>query len=382
MTSAVLALNAGSSSIKFALFEAAHLSLISTGQIESDGTTQRFTAHDAAGATLAQTSWPDADEDEQAGHERVLETLLTWVEARLGPTRLSAAGHRVVHGGREFLAPVRLTPGIVEALDRLTPLAPLHQQRSLGPIRALSAIRPALAQVACFDTAFHHTMPPVAARFALPRAFEDEGVRRYGFHGLSYEYIARSLRRAAPHLAAGRVIVAHLGNGASLCAMQNGVSIDTTMSFTALDGLVMGTRCGTLDPGVLLYMLQQQGLPPLAVQHILYEQSGLLGVSGISGDMRVLLESGEPHAKEAIELFVYRVARETAALTASLGGLDGFVFTAGIGEHAPQIRSLVCARLGWLGMAPGGSVDVRVMATDEEAMIATHTLECMALLPA
>ena len=281
----------------------------------------------------------------------------------------------------------------MQALDALTPLAPLHQPHSLAPIRALMSLRPGLAQVACFDTAFHCTMPAVATRFALPREYEAEGVRRYGFHGLSYEYIARTLRETAPGLAAGRVVVAHLGNGASLCAMQDGRSVDTTMSFTALDGLAMGTRCGALDAGVVLYMLQQKGLAPHEVEQVLYRQSGLLGVSGVSGDMRVLLASADPRARDAVELFVFRVARETAALAASLGGLDGFVFTAGIGEHAAEIRSLVCERLRWMGVVPdpaanaggagrisaaSGAVEVHVVPTDEEAMIAQHTLACVA----
>ena len=278
--------------------------------------------------------------------------------------------------------PVTLTPAVVEALDRLTPLAPLHQPHSLKPIRTLMAIRPGLQQVACFDTAFHHTMPAVATRFALPRRFGAEGVRRYGFHGLSYEYIARTLRATVPHLAAGRVVVAHLGNGASLCAMADGVSVDTTMGFTALDGLVMGTRCGTLDAGVVLYMLQEKGLSAAAVQHVLYSESGLLGVSGVSSDMRALLASADPHAREAVELFVFRIARETAALAASVGGLDGFIFTAGIGEHAAEVRAMVCERLAWLGVEPGGDgpVAVHVIPTDEEKMIAIHTLECLAVL--
>ena len=378
MTSAVLALNAGSSSIKFSLFElgdAARLSLMSKGEIERDGTVQHLVARDAAGAVLTEQRWLEGD----PGQDIILRTLLDWVDQHLGAATLVAVGHRVVHGGRDFTAPVELSASIVAALDRLTPLAPLHQQHSLAPIRALTALRPGLRQVACFDTAFHHTMPAVAQRVALPRALEAEGIRRYGFHGLSYEYIARTLRRTRPDLAAGRVIVAHLGNGASLCAMQDGRSIDTTMGFTALDGLVMGTRCGTLDPGVVLYLLQEKNLSASAVQHLLYDQSGLLGVSGVSSDMRVLLASDDPHAKEAVELFVFRIARETAAMAASLGGLDGFVLTAGIGEHAPEIRAMVCDRLRWLGLASGGTVEVQVIPTDEEMMIGRHTLECLAL---
>jgi acetate kinase len=400
MADVILALNAGSSSIKFALYRAAAadgLDPIAKGEVERIGAAPRFTASDAAGATLADKKWPDGAAPD---HEAVLGELLDWIDGRLGADRLLAAGHRVVHGGSEFAAPVLLTPEIIEALERLTPLAPLHQPHSLSPIRAMLKLRPGLPQIACFDTAFHRTMPPVATRFALPRDYEQSGVRRYGFHGLSYEYIARRLREVAPDLAAGRVVVAHLGNGASLCAMRGGRSIDTTMSFTALDGLVMGTRCGALDPGVLLYMLQQRGLSPGEVEDLLYRRSGLLGVSGISSDMRALLASTEPSAREAIELFVFRIAQQTAALAASLEGLDGFVFTAGIGERAASIRAMVGERLGWLGIAidpmaneaaneaadrrhaarigtAQSRVEVRVIATDEEYMIVRHVLDTL-----
>ncbi len=392
MADAVLCLNAGSSSIKFALFEIGDrqaLDLVSKGEIEGVGTEPHFVARDAVGTTLSETRWPDGA---ATTHETLLGVLLDWVDRHLGADTLVAVGHRVVHGGRQFTDPVQLNDTVMTALDRLTPLAPLHQPHSLSPVRAILALRPRLPQIACFDTAFHRTLPAVATRFALPRAYESDGVRRYGFHGLSYEYIARTLRRTAPHLAAGRVVVAHLGNGASLCAMQDGRSIDTTMGFTALDGLMMGTRCGTLDAGVVLYMLQQQGLTPHAVEQILYKQSGLLGVSGISSDMRALVASTEPQAREAVELFVFRIARETAALASSLGGLDGFVFTAGIGEHAAEIRAAVCARLRWLGVSadpiandapagrislPDSAVEVHVIPTDEEAMIARHTLETL-----
>ena len=351
MADAILALNAGSSSIKFALYRLAaadSLELVVRGAVEGIGAAPRFTARDAAGATLADKRWPDGAASD---HEAVLGEILDWLDGQLGADRLLAVGHRVVHGGGEFAAPVRLTAEIIEALERLTALAPLHQPHSLSPIRAVLALRPGLPQIACFDTAFHRTMPPVAARFALPREYEQAGVRRYGFHGLSYEYIARRLREVTPRLAAGRVVVAHLGNGASLCAMRDGSSIDTTMSFTALDGLVMGTRCGALDPGVVLYMLQQRGLSPGEVEDVLYRRSGLLGVSGVSSDMRALLASADIRAREAIELFVFRIAQQTAALAASLEGLDGFVFTAGIGERAAAIRAMVGERLGWLGIA-------------------------------
>jgi acetate kinase len=385
MADAVLALNAGSSSLKFGVFRStgnATIVPVSKGGIEGIGTAPHFTARDNNGVTLIEKRWPSAT------FAIVLGELLEWIDHHLGDDRLVAVGHRVVHGGRDYTAPVRLTDDVLTALDALTPLAPLHQPHSLAPVRAITTLRPELAQIACFDTAFHRTMPAVATRFALPREFDDEGVRHYGFHGLSYEYIAQRLRQVAPRLAAGRVIVAHLGNGASLCAMLSGLSVDTTMSFTALDGLMMGTRCGAIDPGVLLYMLQQKNLSPADLEHLLYEKSGLLGVSGLSSDMRVLLASDLPHAREAVELFVFRIARETAALAASLGGLDGFVFTAGIGEHAPEIRAAVCERLRWLGVttgpevgslisAPDSRVEVHVIPTDEEAMIGQHTLETL-----
>jgi acetate kinase len=390
MTDAVLTLNAGSSSLKFKLFEARGpdgLQLASRGEVERIGSAPRFVARNPAGAKLAERSWPDPDQDFQS----LLATVIDWAETHLGADTLVAVGHRVVHGGPDRHRPERVTPELLTALDRLTPLAPLHEPHNVAPIRAIAAARPNLPQVVCFDTSFHHTMPKIATRFALPREYEEAGVRRYGFHGLSYEYISRRLRGVAPRLAAGRIIVAHLGNGASLCAMLEGRSIDTTMGFTALDGLMMGTRCGNLDPGVVLYLEQERGLTAKQVEDLLYRRSGLLGASGgIASDMRTLLASPEAHAKEAVELFVFRAAREIGALTSSLGGLDGLVFTAGIGEHAPAIRAMVGARLGWLGVeidpdanvrdaalisAPHSRIEVRVIATDEEAMIAHHTLE-------
>lgn len=393
MPDAVLALNAGSSSLKFALFGLGagdEMTPLSRGELEGIGTAPRFVARDANGATLDDRRWSNSGAADHSGH---LDGLLGWVDQHLGSATLVAVGHRVVHGGRDFTDPVRLTDDVLTALNALTPLAPLHQPGSLAPVRSIMTLRPALPQVACFDTAFHHTLPAVATRFALPRAYEDEGVRRYGFHGLSYEYIARRLQQVAPHLASGRVVAAHLGNGASLCAMQGGRSVDTTMGFTALDGLMMGTRCGTIDAGVLLYMLQQKGLSPHEVEQVLYKQSGLLGVSGMSSDMRVLLASPDPQAREAVELFVFRIARETAALAGSLGGLDGLVFTGGIGEHAAEIRAAVCERLRWLGVVPGvistsgvgrisapeSRVEVHVIPTDEEAMIAQHTMTTLGI---
>ena len=392
MPDAILALNAGSSSIKFALYEVAagrSLTLASHGQIDGIGTAPHFAARDAAGETIDDRS---IEGGATASHEALLSDLLGWIDRHLGGDALIAAGHRVVHGGREFTAPVRLTDHVLQALDALTPLVPLHQPHSLAPVRALLALRPALAQVACFDTAFHSTMPLVATEFALPRRYFAAGVRRYGFHGLSYEYIARTLRDIDPVLAAGRVIVAHLGNGASLCAMRDGRSVETSMSFTALDGLVMGTRCGTIDPGVLLYMLHEEHLSASDIEHLLYKQSGLLGVSGVSGDMRELIASDTTAAREAIALFVYRIVRAIGGILGALGGLDGLVFTAGIGEHAAEIRAAVCERLHWLGVdldpaanarhanlisRAGSLVAARVIPTNEELMIAQHTADLL-----
>jgi acetate kinase len=349
--------------------------------------------HDPDGQSLADRAWPGARPDFSA----LLTTVLEWIDEHLGCDQLIAVGHRVVHGGSRYDRPELVTPALLDALDALAPLAPLHQPHNIAPIRAIAAARPHLPQVACFDTAFHHGMPYVATRFALPLDIEAMGVRRYGFHGLSYDYIARRLRGLAPKLASGRVIAAHLGNGASLCALDNGRGIDTTMGFTALDGLMMGTRCGNLDPGVILYLEQARGLSPSEIEDLLYRKSGLLGVSGgIGSDMRTLLDSPDPRAAAAIELFVFRIAREIGALTASLGGLDGIVFTAGIGEHAPRIRAAIAARLGWLGAVlaeaannrgaavismPESAIELRVIPTDEEDMIARQSLEVLARPP-
>jgi acetate kinase len=381
----ILTLNAGSSSLKFALFDtAAALKATVRGEIEDLDGAPHLLARDAAGAVLAERRWA-------AGAARpfavALDALLDFTDAHLPPDGLAAAGHRVVHGGADHIAPELITPALLAALEALTPLDPLHMPDNLAPMHAVAAARPALAQVACFDTAFHHTLSPVAARFALPRALSAAGVRRYGFHGLSYEYIAGRLAQQSPTLARGRVIAAHLGAGASLCALRDGGSIATTSGFSALDGLVMATRCGSLDAGVILY-LGRQGHSFDDIEDMLYRRSGLLGVSGISGDVRTLLASDNPHAHDAIELFTYRIAIEAGAMVSALGGLDGLVFTAGVGEHAPAIRAAVCDRLAWLGLrldsaanaagatcisAPESKIDVRIIATDEEAMIARHT---------
>lgn len=389
----ILCLNAGSSSLKFALFGSeAHgePQPLASGKIENIGLEPHLVAHDANGKTIAEQRWMKAD---AATHETLLADLLERIQKQVGKD-LIGVGHRVVHGGMDFAVPVRIDDDVLIRLDALCPLAPLHQPHNLSAIRAIQALRPSLPQIACFDTGFHHGQPAVATRLALTRALEAEGMRRYGFHGISYEYIARQLGEIDPLLLGGRVIAAHLGNGASLCALKDGRSIDTTMGFTALDGLVMGTRCGTLDPGAVLYLFQEKGMSTDAVEHLLYNESGLLGVSGVSSDMRALIESDDPRAEEAIELFTYQIARQTGALASSLGGLDAFVFTAGIGENAPEIRSRVGQRLGWLGVeideeanrcnapvisTPSSRVTVRVIPTDEERMIAIHTAELLSL---
>ena len=381
----ILVLNAGSSSLKFALFDAgASLTQTVWGEIENLGSTPHLTARDNFGVSLAERRWSPG---EPTGFSSVLAALLKFIDDRLGDDKLIAVGHRVVHGGGEHVAPEIVTKELIAELQALTPLDPLHLPHNLAPIRAIAATRPALPQVACFDTAFHHTMPPEASRFALPRALTEAGVRRYGFHGLSYEFIVRRLRATAPSLARGKVIAAHLGAGASLCALQSGVSVATTMGFSVLDGLVMATRCGTLDPGVILY-LARQGKTVAGIEDLLYRQSGLLGVSGISGDMRALIASEDPLAREAIDLFTYRVATEVGGFVSALGGLDGLVFTAGIGERASTIRAEICKRLAWLGLrldpaannanadrisSLDSKVEVHVIATDEEATIAHHT---------
>lgn len=384
MNGSVLVFNAGSSSLKFALFNLADdLKETVRGEIEDPTGDPHFTARDADGAVLAEQRL-------SPGFDGAVHTLLDFADAHLGEAGLAAAGHRIVHGGADHAAPERVTPGLLASLAALTPLDPLHMPGNLAPIHTVAAARPDLPQVACFDTAFHATMPGVATRLALPSAVTDGGVRRYGFHGLSYEYIAGQLARVAPGLR--RVIVAHLGSGASLCALRDGTSIETTTGFSALDGLVMATRCGLLDPGVMLY-LARQGHSTDDLEDMLYRRSGLLGVSGISGDVRVLLASPDPAARAALDLFSYRIACQAGSLASALGGLDGLVFTGGIGEHAAPIRAAVCDRLAWLGLrmdaaandrhasiisAGGSAIAVHVIPTDEEAMIARHARAILA----
>ena len=391
MADAILVLNAGSSSLKFETFvlDGAGLARAVAGIVEDFDGRPRFTATRADGTSVGRRSWDGA-----IGHGGALDFLLGWLAEHGGGRTLVAVGHRVVHGGVEFAAPVRITPEVVQQLEALVPLAPLHQPGNVAPMKALAAQRPALPQVACFDTTFHLSQPPLAQLFAIPRALTDAGVRRYGFHGLSYEYVASVLPRHDARAAAGRTVVLHLGNGASMCALAAGRSVATTMGFTALDGLPMGTRCGAIDPGVLLYLMDERGMDARALETLLYKQSGLLGVSAISSDMRALLASSEPRAQEAVGLFCYRIGREVGSLAAALGGLDGMVFTAGIGEHAAPVRAAVCRDAAWLGVeldadanAAGGPristaasrVAVWVLPTDEELMIARHTRAVLAL---
>ncbi len=389
MSDGLLVINAGSSSVKFSVFETGPtggLERVCRGLIEGlgGGTAGHFSAVDGHGVTLL------------AGHPRgkaaydhatALEDLLIWLDSSPDLPDIVAVGHRVVHGGVHYSAPRRVDAGVMERLEALVPLAPLHQPHNLAPIRALAAARPTLPQVACFDTAFHHTQPAVARRFALPRRYWEAGVQRYGFHGLSYEYIASVLPAHVGEAARGRVVVAHLGNGASLCALRELRSVATTMGFTALEGLPMGTRCGAIDPGVLLYLMEAEGMDAGALADLLYRRSGLLGLSGLSNDMRTLLASDEIGAREAVAYFVYRIGRELGALAATVGGLDVLVFTAGIGEHAVPVRQAVCEQAAWLGVrldaqanarhgprisTPDSPVTVLVIPTDEDRMIAGH----------
>ena len=391
MNEVVLVLNAGSSSLKFSVFDAGGraLPLLLHGQVEGLETAPHFTARDAHGEVVGEHAWGEGG---ALGHDGAIAFLADFLRDHRGGHELVAVGHRVVHGGLDFAQPVRITPDVVAALRRLAPLAPLHQPHNIEPIEVVTRLRPDLPQVACFDTAFHRTQPEVAQAFALPQEITARGVRRYGFHGLSYEYIASVLGQHDARAASGRTVVAHLGNGSSLCALAGGRSVASTMGFTAVDGLPMGTRCGSLDPGVVLYLMDELGMDARAIEDLLYKRSGLLGVSGVSSDMRTLLASDAPQARFAVELYVYRIARELASLAAAARGLDALVFTAGIGEHAAPVRERVCHAAAWLGLeldpaanAAGGPrisrpespVSAWVIATDEELMIARHTLAAL-----
>jgi acetate kinase len=391
-----LVFNAGSSSLKFCVYqrsEAGEWHIESRGQIEGIGTAPRLSIKDGRGGILAYQTLDDRVCDVHAA----LDSLAAWLRSRYTDAHILGIGHRVVHGGARFTGPTVITPQVLDELRTLIPLAPLHQPYNLAAIEAVFEKLPGVPQVACFDTSFHRGQPAVADVIPLPRELCRSGIQRYGFHGLSYEYIASVLPQAAPEIVAGRVIVAHLGSGASLCALKNGKSMDSTLGFTALDGLCMGTRPGSVDPGVILYLFQSLGLSAKEVETILYKKSGLLGISGISNDMRDLLDSSEPSAQLALDYFVYRVAKEIGALSAVLHGLDGLVFTAGIGENSPEIRRRICEASAWLGIdvdskANAGNgprisgtksrISAWVIPTNEELMIARHTGMSLGLIEA
>jgi acetate kinase len=390
-----LVLNAGSSSLKFCVYRAADAAwqLETRGQIDGIGTAPAFTAKNGQGERIADERLDGRVTDARTA----LDSLAAWLRERHRGARVLAVGHRVVHGGARYAGPIVVTPQILEDLRTLIPLAPLHQPYNLAAIEAVFERLPGVPQVACFDTSFHRGQPPVASLVPLPRELCASGVQRYGFHGLSYEYIASVLPKVAPEIAAGRVIVAHLGSGASMCALRSGKSIDSTLGFTALDGLCMGTRPGAVDPGVILYLFQDLRLSAKDVETILYKKSGLLGISGISNDMRDLLTSTEASALLAVDYFVYRAAREIGGLAAVLGGVDALVFTAGIGENSPEIRSRICRSSAWLGIdvdqaanakntprfsRPGSRVSTWVIPTNEELMIARHTSSLLGLVEA
>lgn len=386
MTRAILVVNMGSSSLKFALYEPQSLALRCRGTVSftSDGGSLKLSGPDAA--------LLDADAARATNQATAVDFLIEAIRA--SPFELIGAGHRVVHGGLDFVAPVRVTQEVMERLERLAPLAPDHQPHNIAAIRAFTAHWPHLQQVAAFDTAFHRTQPRLAQLFALPRSYADEGILRYGFHGLSYEYIAGVLPDVLGPRADGRVILAHLGHGASLCAMRERRSIATTMGFTPTDGLMMGRRSGSLDPGVIIHLIRDRGMSVADVADLLNNRSGLLGVSGISDDVRVLEQSDDPRAKEALALFAYRAVGEAGAIIAALGGLDALVFTAGIGENSARVRAAICEGLGWIGVsidpdsnaassrrinAAGSAVDVLVIPTNEELPIATATRDLLSL---
>lgn len=386
MQSPILVLNAGSSSIKFSVYETREdrsLAAGAHGAVDGIGTAPRLEVRSAGGAELASRSVPCAN------HHEAIAAIHEWFAEHVGrEAGFDGIGHRVVHGGPHHSQPALIDARVLADIVALIPLAPLHQPHHVAAIRAVAAVAPNVPQVACFDTAFHHNQPALAREFALPRELTARGIRRYGFHGLSYEYIVSALPHICAACARGKIVVAHLGNGASMCAIHNGRSVANTMGFTPVDGLPMGTRSGTLDPGVILYLLQHERMSAADIERLVYERSGLLGVSGVSGDMRALLASDHPAAEHAVSLFVYRIARELGSLAAALGGLDALVFTAGIGEHAAPVRARVCEAARWLGISlddaanraggpmistPGSRVQAWIVPTDENLMIARHT---------
>ncbi len=395
MTDAILVLNAGSSSIKFSVFVQRNggLDLALRGQVEGLYTSPEFVAKRADGAVVSTKSWGDGF---QLGHGGAIEHLRQFLRESRGDMKLVGVGHRVAHGGMKYFEPVRVDKEVLRELERIIPLVPLHQPHNLAPIKLVLEKMPDVPQVASFDTGFHHTSAELAQMIALPRELTDAGVRRYGFHGLSYEYIASVLPERAPRAAAGKTVVLHLGNGSSMCALNACKSVATTMGFSALDGLPMGTRCGALDPGVILFLLEEKKMDAHAIEKLLYKESGLLGISGVSSDVRELLQSKDPRAKSALDFYIYRIGRELGSLAAALGGLDAIVFTAGIGENAVSIRERVCCDAKWLGVDLDSAANKKpdkwglitkassrvaawVLATNEELMIAQHTLRVLGL---
>ena len=392
---AVLVLNAGSSSLKFALYaingDVAEAPTVS-GQVEGIGATPEVTLKTADGQRFTEPVVTSGGQGEQ--HRDALNHVFGLLNRHNPALDIVAAGHRVVHGGEHYSAPTRLDEAVLRTLDTFVPLAPLHQPHNLRAVRAVAMLMPNVPQVGCFDTAFHRTQPAVAQTFGLPRKYTAEGVKRYGFHGLSYDYVARQLPEVIGERSKGAVVIAHLGNGASMCALRDGKSVASTMGFTAVEGLMMGTRTGSLDPGVMLYLMEQKGMDAKALTSLLYKESGLLGVSGISQDMRTLLASDAPEAKEAVDLFCYRIARELGSLAAAAGGLDALVFTGGIGEHAAAVREKVAALSAWMGIdidatanarhatridTAASRVAVAVVPTNEERMIARYTAQTLGL---
>ena len=391
MAECIAVVNAGSSSVKFGIYDTAgDETLLLKGQVEQIGVSPTLTASDAKGNEVANQSW----EPGGFGHAQAMHAIVDACRELLPGSSVEGIGHRVVHGGTRFDGPTVITAEVIAELEKLTPLAPLHQPHNLAPIKAIAERVPAISQVACFDTSFHQTQPDIAQAFALPREITDKGVRRYGFHGLSYEFVSGRLREVAPDYADKKIVIAHLGNGASLCALDGGKSAATTMGFTAVEGLMMGTRCGSIDPGVLIYLMDESGMDARGLEALVYKKSGLLGVSGISSDMRTLRQSDDPRAREATDLFVYRIVREIGSLAAALGGIDGLVFTGGIGQRDTRTRSEVVAGCGWLGAmiddqandaheqrieAGSSRIPIWVLPTDEEMVICRHTAALLRL---
>lgn len=386
MAECIAVVNAGSSSVKFGFYDTqGEQDLLLRGQVEQIGVAPTLSASDTNGNDLAERSWPA----EGFAHAQAMEAIMETARQALPGSTVSGVGHRVVHGGTHYAEPVEITPEVIGDLEALSPLAPLHQPHNLAPIKAIAKDLPHIRQVACFDTGFHRAQTHLAQAYALPRELTESGIRRYGFHGLSYEFISKRLAAVAPEHASKNIIIAHLGNGASLCALHQGRSVASTMGFTAADGLVMGTRCGSIDPGVLLYLMDERGMDARALESLIYKKSGLLGISGISSDMRTLRASDDPKAREAIELFIYRIIREIGSLSAALGGLDGLVFTGGIGQRDPKTRKEVAEGCRWLGALIDDEANeghreridvdlselpVWVLPTDEERVICTHTV--------